>query len=868
MVDGMDHLLERDGVLRQLRGLVVRALEGHGQIALVRGEAGIGKTSVVRELAQSVSREVAVRWGTCDDLLAPRPLHPVWDMALREPALADVLAQDDHDRVLQALVERFTRPGLPTVAVFEDVHWADGATLDLLTTLGRRVRRSNTVLVLTFRERVVDGHPLAGVLGDLPATEVTSIELEPLTPDAVTSMSGDPERGRQIWNLTSGNPFLVSELIDDPTDGVPVSVQDSMRARVARLTAKGERLVLLASVVPGELELDLLDHIYDNLRSVVGEVHDLGLLCLRGDSIAFRHELARVAIEATLSEPVRRELNLKVLRACESVGVDVSRTAHHARRANDPRAMARLLPDAALQAAGARSHREALSHLQALEPHLDRLPPVDRADLYELWATEEELVSGRGLTQALASVDLRRTLGDPADLGNALLRASRSAFFEGDPARSLTLAEDAVEVLADIGGERLAHAYAWLSRRAQADHQPGNATRYADRALALSPAPSQARAIALVTLGTARSDHGQPELGDDLLREAEDMSQGLGLERDWQIARGNRILTALVWFHLARGTELNEEALASIGDDTTSEAVFHLAVRAAIRTLAGDFDDAEVILRELEDRENVEGSIRVWIAHFLAQALMRKGDANAPVAVRRFDELARTSEGQDQVSAATRWAEYLWSFGEQDEAVTRGNLEVLQQVPRDKPWDLGNLALWLWLDGHIAEIPDDAAEPIRWLGEGGWQRTADWFSQRGRPYEQAVALGVGDLDAQVEALRIAGEIGARALAARYRRHLQADGVTGLPRPPREATRHNPLGLTARQGEVLGLLVEGLTNRAIADQMFISPRTVEKHVDAVRTRLGASDRHHAVVRAIELGLHEDPEGAHGEGNGQA
>jgi DNA-binding NarL/FixJ family response regulator len=104
----------------------------------------------------------------------------------------------------------------------------------------------------------------------------------------------------------------------------------------------------------------------------------------------------------------------------------------------------------------------------------------------------------------------------------------------------------------------------------------------------------------------------------------------------------------------------------------------------------------------------------------------------------------------------------------------------------------------------------------------------------------------------LEALRVAQRIGARALAARIRNELRADGVTGIPRGPRQETRGSPLGLTPRQDEVLTLLAEGLSNAEIADRLFISLRTVENHVSAILAKLGVAKRDEALVAAVEAG----------------
>src|SRR5262249_10391068 len=102
------------------------------------------------------------------------------------------------------------------------------------------------------------------------------------------------------------------------------------------------------------------------------------------------------------------------------------------------------------------------------------------------------------------------------------------------------------------------------------------------------------------------------------------------------------------------------------------------------------------------------------------------------------------------------------------------------------------------------------------------------------------------------AMASAGTLGAKPLAKHVTLRLRELGLR-VPRGPREATRANPAGLTARQLEVLALVVEGLSNTEIADRLVVSPRTAEHHVTAVLAKLGASSRHEAARRAAELQL---------------
>ncbi len=155
-------------MLDRLEALVSAARNGQGRAVLVRGEAGIGKTSVVRAFTDLHTNDAHVLWGGCDDLLTPRPLGPVWDMSIGEPALGEVLRGPDRYEVFAHVLEMMSRSMRPTVVVIEDIHWADEATLDLIKFLSRRIERTHALLVLTYRDREVPGdRPLRVALADV-----------------------------------------------------------------------------------------------------------------------------------------------------------------------------------------------------------------------------------------------------------------------------------------------------------------------------------------------------------------------------------------------------------------------------------------------------------------------------------------------------------------------------------------------------------------------------------------------------------------------------------------------------------------------------------------------------------------------------
>lgn len=162
-------LLEREAELRLMADLLAGVGSSGGKAVLVRGEAGIGKSALVRDFVEKHGDEAFVLFGSCDDLLTPQPLGAFWEIAREETTLSQPLEKGDRRAVMGILLDLLSRGLRSTVLVIEDTHWADEATLDVIKYLGRRIARTSGLLLLTYRDGEVDyDHPLRQVIGELP----------------------------------------------------------------------------------------------------------------------------------------------------------------------------------------------------------------------------------------------------------------------------------------------------------------------------------------------------------------------------------------------------------------------------------------------------------------------------------------------------------------------------------------------------------------------------------------------------------------------------------------------------------------------------------------------------------------------------
>src|SRR6266480_2902102 len=420
-------LLERDSFLRTLAEYAGEARQGDGRLVLVSGESGIGKT-VLLEAFQRRLTGARWLWGACDGLLTPRPLGPVFDIGSQLGGeLADLCHRGaERDRLFAAFLAELDTSAAFTVAVVEDVHWADEATIDLLSFLGRRLGRMKALLLVTYRDDELGGdHPLRMVLGDLATQRATRrMKLPPLSKDAVRALVGQRDvDAAELFRVTGGNPFYVSEIIDAGWPSVPATVRDAVGARLARSGNGTREMVEAAAVVGARVDRSLLSSVLGGPGSRVDECLETGILVPDGTNVRFRHELVRMAVEAAIAPHRKLELHARLLAELERRGDgDPALLAHHADGAGDRQAVLRHAPEAARRSSALGAHREAAAQFERALRFAGDLDVPAMAALHEGAAGEYSLLdrweeAERALSSALR---IRRELGDHLNVGEDL----------------------------------------------------------------------------------------------------------------------------------------------------------------------------------------------------------------------------------------------------------------------------------------------------------------------------------------------------------------------------------------------------------------------------------------------------------------
>lgn len=853
----MADLLERAAPLALLRA----ALDGAsaaGRVVLVGGEAGVGKSSLVRALAAEVGDRTRVLVGACDPLLTPRALGPLHDVARETggPLAALLAAGAPREQVFGALLDELGRPGKPTVVVVEDAHWADEATLDLLLFLARRIAGVHALLVVTYRDdEVGDEHPLRTVLGRLPQDVVERLHLDPLSAAGVEELARRAGRAVDgLHALTGGNPLLVTEVLAGDSD-VPLTVRDLVLARLAALSPSAQGAVRLVAVVPTLAEPWLLEAALGDQAVEVDHGIAAGLLVTEPDGVRFRHELLRRAVEGVLSVVVRRQLNRRVLAALEAAprtSVDVARLVHHAREAHDVEAVCRHAPDAARAAAAFGSHREAVRHYRVALAYGERFGPAVRAGLLEELSVECYLLglSADALRARRDAVTIREGLGQDEQVGAGMRWLSRMHWWDGDRVRAEEAAARAIEVLEPLGpGRELAMAYSNLSQLDMLAHRMDGAVTWASRAIALAERLGDQRTLshALTNVGSARLLRGD-EGGRAELERAFEVAEGAGLHDD-----AARALTNISTIHsemrdARRALPELDRGLAYMRTHELSGYLQHLlGHRARVRLDLGDWAGADADAREALAAPIVGGGAQVVDGLVpLGLLLARRGDPEGRACLAEARERGfRTGELQWTAPVSAALAELAWLTGDDARIAGEAAVSFRASCDADHPWLAGELALWMQVGGAPAApagVVTTFAEPYRLALAGDWEAAAGAWQELGFPYQRALTLAIaGDDDARLEALRILDALGARAAALRVRRDLRRRGRRGVPRGPIRATAASPAGLTPRQAEIVGLLGEGLTDAEIAARLQLSPKTVGHHVSALLAKLGVASR---------------------------
>ena len=930
---------------------LVHKVRATPSLVVIDGEAGVGKSRLVRELATDPALAgMPVLIGHCEQLQEPLPLAPVLDvlshhadlvrpgdynpivgaLAPLVPELGDRLPPPPPEladqraarhRVFRAAAELLDRMG-PAVLVLEDVHWAESSTFDFLTFLAAH-QPAGLCIVLTLRSggtplpvresfaRAASGPPLA-------------LTLSPLDPAGVGELAGrilgtEVSAGfaATLHERTGGIPFVAEEVLgalhetplpDDAaqqddvlTDlAVPTALRDVVLGRLDGV-AEGTREVLgVASVLDHPVDVDLIAEVTGlppaGVVEALVDAITAGLLHEQDGQVRFRHVLAEQIVYDALPTPTRRLLHRTVARAIEDRDGPrpVARLAHHYHRAGDTVRFVAYAEDAADLAVshGDDAHAARLL-VQAMEADLptgQRLrlavklgrAAVDGLAHEEAVPLLQQLLAGELLPgdvrgelrfalgrlfrqQGLADAgyrEIERALPDLAD--NPALLARALAILaapetvtdrpmavhtrRGEQAQDAARRSGAVEVELAV---RIARA-SLLIEQGDPEGWPLVEALLGDAAL---PAHPREHARACVNWAQAALHVGHVRRAERLLAEGRRVvaaAEYLRVNDVIELVAAAVDCAAGRWGDLAG--RAHELVVRRPGFDAASldDRLLHGVMLAAS---GGASEAAEHFTALVEDAERV-GAVWPLLAgrSALARLLLTLDDVEGSV-----------HQADLAVTAARVKGNWVWAAEPMlclvDALVAQGRTPQARVHVEELATGLGVVdaplarSALLSCRAVVARADGDHAAAVGLLREAravvveaglrqeesrAVERLGEWLTEDGDG-EGAALLE--------EALRGYGARAASNDVARVTRTLRRLGLP-VPYPWRGGRRSNGLGLSGREREVALLAAQGRTNRQIAADLFLSPRTVESHVRNALRKLGCTSRADLAVHLLD------------------
>ena len=576
--------------------------------------------------------------------------------------------------------------------------------------------------------------------------------------------------------------------------------------------------------------------------------------------MAFRHDLCRSAIAATIPPGADVELHRRMLHALEAApGADPAALVHHALGARDPSRILQHAADAGHEASRSGAHTQAAELFRIALDQGALATPERQADLLELLAEECYLIDrlGDAISASERALALRSKAGDVVGVSVNHRLLSVYHWYDADRDNAERHAEQAVAALADAapddgGAGPSGHAIAMQAYLALQANDLGRARSLAARAAAVGGRDDpQLLLRTSIMVGICdvldAAERGRDEMLS-LLAPA-----GVDLDEIYSSGFSNLTYLDVEQRRLADATDLLGTSIPlTIERDLPICRVWQIGSRGRLKLIEGSWDDA------IDDADGVLSSpsaplARTWPHLVRALVTMRRGGDASEDLDDAWELAHRLREPMRLLPVAAAIVERAW-LTRTDEPRLGTCRDLLATAPREGlAWARGELACRLRrLDPDL--IVTDVATPYALELTGDFAAAADHWAVIGAPYERALALvDTAHPDHVREGLDVLDQLGADVTAAWFRHELRRQGVANVPQRRRRATMANAAGLTARQIDVLHLLRDGLTNAELAQQLYISAKTADHHVSAILSKLGVGSRREAVQAARDLGV---------------
>jgi len=824
-------LVGRTGQLEALRSAAEAAAHGSARVVLVSGDAGIGKTRLITEAtSQARADGFVAALGGCVQLgevsVAYAPLvEALRDLRtqLGEPALNELLgpglvdigallgtgggaAARTSGPLFEHLLGLLTRLGerQPVMLVFEDLHWADASTRDLVAFLGRNLRDASVVLLLTYRaDELHRRHPLRPLIADLERDpQVERVALAGLERDELVRLLGEISDDLlsdsivdELLTRSDGNPFYVEELMaaGGIGRGLPATLADVILDRVGRLSEPTQAVLHDAAVLGYEIDDVLLAQVTgQSVASVTAALREAvfdQLLVIDGDACRFRHALVREALYDDLLPGERERLHVATAAALEASDrfdehARWALLAHHWDAAGlSVKAFAASL-QAGREAERVHAFADAAAQYERALRLYDRLPDpgIPQTDLLMLAANAINASSARSRAVTLAEAALRELDDDAPPEQRALIleRIGRFNWSLHGPA-AVAAYEQAVAVLVGRPASR-EHAYA-LSGLGQSlmlrnRYQESEQTLNQAITMAGAVGANDVHAHALCSLGATLAGMGRVEEGVDVMHRALELSLQFGTDEDTSRVYTN--LTHVLYF----GARYDDAA--RVGAEGIAYSVRTGYQSGYGQSILGNWILAMICAGRWDDAEAVRADPRIlsgdayqelrWLPLLLGRGRL---DEASRLVERTLADTLDTNDVQFRGQALLRAAELAGINLRWDDARSLiADALVLARSSDDQYYraQIYGLGGWIEAERRDAEAADAlAAEAASW-GTGVATQLPEvraWLATV--PAERSRAHGIDTADEWAAVAAVWDEVGQpyRAAIARYR---QADAL--------------------------------------------------------------------------------------------
>ncbi len=861
-------LIERDNFLVLLQTQLKNIEYGEGHCIFISGEAGIGKTALVKAFCKQQQDHCMLYQGACDALFTPRPLAPLYDIIWQVnkgmwPASYTI---EERSELFLKFFHELSRQKEKMLIIFEDIHWADEATLDFIKFFSRRITQLRCLFILTFRDDEINTtHPLRNVFSDLSPDAFTRMQLTPLSKEAVYKLADKKGYDAEnVYSISGGNPFYVNEILASYSPGIPENIKDAILSVYDRQEEGTKQVWQVFSVIPEGMEINRFAKIKSSWDEIMDHCFALKIIIVKNDRVIFKHELYRRTIEESLSSVKRIALNKKILElflaSFEEEG-EIERIVQYAKNANENKLVVKYAPLAARRAASVGSHIEASKlFLTAIEytegDDEDELMQFYEAYSYECYLTgqvkEAIIYTGKLLHILKEKADIEKT-------GNCLRFLSRLWWLDGNRQNAESFAEQAIDLLnSQPSSPAKAMAFSNMSQLKMLFDQSAESIAWGEKAIRIARNLNDKETLshALNNIGTVQMTlPSSKQKGTELLEESLAIALKNSFHEHAARAYSNLGSGGLKVKDYVFARKMLDEGIQYCEErDLGSWRLNMLSLKAQLNLETGDWNKAYSIADSLLKNHDKPGAFKIGALIVMGTIKMRRGDEDALyLLLQAKTEAFETMELQKIIPSLIALLEYEWLTGK-----TSINIEELDLVTgtiEQSVNTVGNNEFAFWLgkarkqylrlkktyEGYELDTVTRA------------QKAAALWENSGNPYARAIALFEGSEEDKKNALLIFQQSGATAVSEKIKMEMRAVGIKKIPRGIRESTRKNPAQLTNREFDVLQLLQKGNQNREIAGALFISPKTADHHISSILFKLDANSRSKAIVEAIRLGI---------------